>query len=189
MTLGLGVVATIPSIEPRCIVAGDTVKWRRSLSAYPAGTWVLRYDFRDISGEEESFSVDASADGFDHLVEISADDSKKYAAGDWRWFASVSANGERYQVGSGDVVIKPSPDEAKESLLTQYERILKNLLDAYEKLAGKTLDSVSVNGRSYTSRKLYELDDAIKIWRRRVNAEKNKNNPRSRQVLARFVRA
>ena len=41
---------TIPSVEPLAFRAGNTIKWKRSESDYPAGTWTLTYYIRQKNG-------------------------------------------------------------------------------------------------------------------------------------------
>src|SRR3990170_3975155 len=48
-------MADIPTIEPSEIVAGDTLKFKKSLSDYPATTWTLTY-YLLKSGTQITFS-------------------------------------------------------------------------------------------------------------------------------------
>jgi len=52
--------ATIPSDEPARLRAGDTWKWTRTLGDYPAGTWTLKYRFKNAAGGDVPcrFAVD-----------------------------------------------------------------------------------------------------------------------------------
>ena len=71
--------AEIPSKEPEQFRAGDTIKWKRSLSDYKAGeSWVLKYAFRGTPGV---IDITSSASGDDHLVNEVAATTAAYSPG------------------------------------------------------------------------------------------------------------
>jgi hypothetical protein len=95
----------IPTIEPTRFRAGDTVSWTKSLSGYPAtDSWVLHYR---LWNQSNKYDIDATADGSDHLVEVSAATSAAYKAGDYQWTSWVTLGSERYTVSAGRVTILP----------------------------------------------------------------------------------
>jgi hypothetical protein len=95
----------IPTSEPQTLRAGDTWKWRREdLTSYPAGTWTLKYRFKNASG---GFEVTATADGLNHAVSVSAATTAAYAAGQYDYVAWVAYSGEEYTIGSGRVTVEP----------------------------------------------------------------------------------
>lgn len=95
--------ASVPTTEPTKIVAGDTLKWTKSLGDYPASTWTLSYDLVNSAGQIE---ITASADGDVHSVTVAASVTADYGAGTYAWQAYVTSGAERYSVGSGTVEIK-----------------------------------------------------------------------------------
>jgi hypothetical protein len=98
----------IPTTEPAELRAGDTVKWRKALTDYPASDgWVLSYRFINASNK---YDVTAAADGDTHLLTIPAATSSAYVAGDYQFVSAVTKAGERFTVGDG--VIKILPDLA-----------------------------------------------------------------------------
>jgi hypothetical protein len=97
--------AEIPDIEPDSFIAGDTVKWTKSLTDYPATTWTLTYEFRGTARH----TVIATGTGSDFEAIITATVSATFTPGDYVWFAQVSSGSEKYTIGSGTVTVKDNP--------------------------------------------------------------------------------
>ena len=95
--------APIPTTEPASINAGDTVKWLKTLTDYPASAgWLLAYVLINAAGK---VTFSASVQGDDHLVNVGAATSTAWQAGAYDYRAQVSKNGEVYTVGCGRIVI------------------------------------------------------------------------------------
>lgn len=94
--------ADIPTTEPLELRAGDTWKWTRSLADYPAGTWTLKYRFKNAAG---GFEITAAQSGTDHAVTVAASASAAYAAGTYDWVSWVESGSEKYSVASGVLVV------------------------------------------------------------------------------------
>ena len=92
--------------EPRSIIAGDTVKWTRTLADYPASAgWALTYD---LVNAQHRYTIAATASGNAHAVVIAATTTESYAAGSYDWRARVTNAEEVYTVGTGRVTVAPS---------------------------------------------------------------------------------
>lgn len=100
---------SIPTIEPTAARAGDTWRWTRALYDYPAPGWVLTYTLYATTGV---LSIEASADGTLHLVDIPPETTADYVAGRYDWVAHVADGTDRFQVGSGSIQILPDVAEA-----------------------------------------------------------------------------
>lgn len=121
-------MSTIPTVEPSEFRAGDTVKWQRTLSDYPASAgWSLSYRLINAAGK---IDIDASASVDDHLVSVASTASAAYAVGAYDWVAYVEKAGERYTVGSGRITIRP--DLAAQSAGYDARSTARKLLDAVE---------------------------------------------------------
>lgn len=96
--------ATIPSDEPARLRAGDTWKWTRSLADYPAGTWTLKYRFKNAAG---GFEITATASGTDHAVTVAAATTGTYTSGSYQWIAWVESGSEKYTVDEGTLQVDP----------------------------------------------------------------------------------
>lgn len=94
----------IPTNEPLSLRAGDTWKWTRTLDDYPAGTWTLKYRFKNAA---DYFEIVAAASGTDHAVTVAAATSATYAAGRYTWMAWVEAGTEKFTVDTGTLEVNP----------------------------------------------------------------------------------
>lgn len=94
----------IPTNEPQSARAGDTWKWTRTLDDYPAGTWTLKYRFKNAAGY---FEIVATPSGTDHAVTVAAATTAGYVAGSYTWMAWVEAGSEKYTVDTGTLTVDP----------------------------------------------------------------------------------
>jgi len=94
--------ADIPEIEPLTVRAGDTVKWTKDLSDYPASTWTLKYIFRGPS----DFNITATGSGSTHSVTVARAVTELWPKGLYNWIAVVTSSTERFQVGSGSMTVE-----------------------------------------------------------------------------------
>jgi len=149
--------ASIPTKEPTEITAGDTWTWSRSLSDYLASdSWTLSYALVNV---DNLITITATADGDDHLVEVAAATTAGYAPGSYNWQAYVIKSGERYQVDSG--VLEVKPNFAEQTAGYDGRSHVKKVLDALDALIeGKaTSDQLaySIAGRSISKMSPEEL--------------------------------
>lgn len=95
----------IPTNEPQSLRAGDTWKWTRTFADYPAGTWTLKYRFKNAAAY---FEIVAAASGTDHSVSVAAVTTATYAAGSYTWMAWVEGgSSEKYTVDTGTLEVDP----------------------------------------------------------------------------------
>lgn len=100
--------AAIPTEVPTTLTAGDTARWKISLGDYPAGSgWVLSYALVK-RGSGALILIQSAASGDDHLVNVAASVTADYPAGDYQAQAYVTKDGDRFQVWSGLICIKPN---------------------------------------------------------------------------------
>lgn len=142
----------IPTIEPEFIQAGDTIKWTKSLSDYPANdSWVLSYR---LSNRYDNYDISTSADGADHAVVISAATSAAYQPGDYSLLGWVTKSGERYSIDTKSVTVKPNLAVLEGyDTRTSAQKALDALNAGLEKYAGNAWkQSYSVEGRTMAFR-------------------------------------
>lgn len=96
-------MADIPSQVPAVLRAGDTWRWTRSLADYPAGTWTLKYRFRNAAA---GFEVVATASGTDHSITVAAATTAAYAAGQYNWMGWVENGTVKYTVDEGVIEVQ-----------------------------------------------------------------------------------
>lgn len=189
--------AQIPLKEPSEFVAGDTVQWnRKDLSGdYPAnGGWTLRYYFY---GPKGAIPVDATADGADFSVTISAETSAAFVPGDYKikGFVAHAGNAIRRIIYDNALKITEDPANVSDAGLDNRSHA-KVCLDAIEAvLEGRATRS----DRSYTiagrQTEHYTFEDLIKMrdYYAAIVARENQAAAFARgegggQVLVRFSR-
>ena len=154
--------------EPRIIRSGDFLTWRRQLASYPASDgWTLRYVL--ISKLESSKQeITATADGDDHLVEVTSAVTAGYRPGEYRLFGFVEKDGKRHTLLESRTTVEPNPEALEIKDLQSFaEKTLVLVEEALTKLADKGLSSASINGQSYTRQDI----DKLRNWRSSLRSE------------------
>ncbi len=176
--------AAIPTLEPVSITAGNTAKWTRSFSDYPASDgWVLSYAFlRESDGQP--VSITATASGGDHLVNVDAGTTVQWMAGDYNGQGYVSKAGERYLVWTGRLTVAPDFVSAGAiDTRSQARRILAALDNTFEKLARKQVVDAVIEGVQFKFRSYDEFLRARNYWAGVVLKETGKR----KNIYARFT--
>lgn len=157
---------TIPTIEPRSLVIGDTWKWKRSLAAFPADEFTLSYAFTDAGTNQ--FTVTASADGTDHLVSVAKTTTVNYTKGDYQWQAYVTeiATGERFSIAAGFTTLDPNYATAAVDDRSHARTTLDAINALIEGKATADQASMSIAGRSLSR---YSVDEILK-WKSHYEA-------------------
>jgi hypothetical protein len=175
---------------PKNLVAGDTWRWLRSFSDYPAPTWTVTYYFENST---KAFSVDATASGADHSVTIAAATSAQYPPGRYRWAARAASGGvaETIEGEFGWLEVAPNPAA---SGTRDHRSWARRTLDALEAtLEGKATSdqlAMSINGRSISRIPLPELLEWRNKLRGEVRTEEGGNDAGlGRNIKVRFGRA
>jgi hypothetical protein len=166
-------MSTTPTDIPSRLRAGDTWQWNKTLTDYPAGDgWALSYVLLNSAGK---ITINSSADGDDHAVSVSAAASAGYTAGEYRFFAYIAKDDERFPVDEGEITVEPDPATTA-SLDTRSEaQIQLERIDTLLAGAG-TAQSYSIGTPDGTSRTLNRYDiTALKelrsYWKGRRNIE------------------
>lgn len=96
----------VPTAVPATLRAGDTVTWRRSLSYFPASDgWTLSYVLVK-SGSQ--ITINASADGADHVVEVPLATTAAWSPGTYTWQERATKAGKTYTNAVGVLQILAS---------------------------------------------------------------------------------
>lgn len=155
----------ILSQVPPQLVAGDTWRWERSFSDYPAPTWTVTYYFENAAGQ---ITAVASASGSQHLVSVPAATTQGYAAGRYRWVARAS-DGTTVETIEGengwiDILVNPAAAGNKD-----HRSWARRTLDAVEAtIEGRASNdqlAMSIGSRSISRIPLNEL------WQLKKNLE------------------
>lgn len=185
--------ATIPTCEPRRLRAGDTWRWQKSLSDYPADTWTLYYVLLPEDGTANAkITITATSNGSAHDVNVAKATTANYTATNYAMIGYVDDGTNRETLDYLDsfrVEVLPDPATiTSNDARTTAEKILAKLETAFESLSTGTIQSASENGKSYTTRNLTELTRDIGYWRHRVRVEKQKRRRRLGKPDTDFIR-
>lgn len=138
---------TIPNIEPKSFIAGETVQWQKELANYPTKDgWSLVYCFRNFEGR---FEVKAESTEDKYVIRLTAEETGNYKSGIYWWQSRVVKENIQYVIENGELVIKPNL-----ALLDSYDgrSHVKKVLDALESTilgkASRDQLSYSISGRS-----------------------------------------
>lgn len=122
--------ATVPTVQPTKLVAGDTATWRIYLGDFPANDgWTLSYNLIRRTGGVRIL-VTATADGASHLVEEAATTTAGWLPGDYDVQAYASSATERHLVWLGQISILQNYAVAENGMDTR--TIARKIFDALE---------------------------------------------------------
>jgi hypothetical protein len=170
------------------IQAGDTLTATVSRTAYPASEWVLTVY---LSNATSAYSFEASTDGDNHLIEVSATSTGSWAPGLYQYAVTVfNDDGDTYTIERGSTTILSSLGSVSET-----RSLVKQTLDALEatllgratqdqlrySIAGRSIDKIPVPD-------LLKLRDQFKAeYNQELQAEKiAKGLSTNNRILVRF---
>lgn len=139
---------TIATTEPSEFVAGDTVKWTKSVSDYkPEDSWVLTYYFVK-TGTRQTITATDNGDS-KHLITLTAAASADWPVGEYKWQAVVTKTTERYIVDSGSLTVEMdfAQQTSGHDSRTYWETVLENVKAVLEERATKDQSSYTIHGR------------------------------------------
>ena len=146
----------IPTLEPNELVAGDTLRFTRSLADYPAGQgWSLDYNLRGPA----VINWTSAADGDSHKIEVTAATTAAYTAGLYEIAGFAKKGTERFRIYHGTLEIRPNlaavagTYEAR----SHAQRVLDAIEAVIEKRASKDQESYAIAGRQLSRTPLADL--------------------------------
>ena len=159
--------ASVPTVEPTVITAGDTLTFTKSLPDYlPADSWALTYSLV-MGGNLISITSSDNGDGT-HLVLVTAANTAPYKPGQYQWQSYVTKTTQRFQVGFGNIEIKP--DFAAQAAGLDARSFAESELERVEGEIRKLRahDSLSIRDRTKSDRAFADLLEARDYWKREV---------------------
>lgn len=151
---------------PSRLVAGDTLRFEAALSDYPADSgWTMTVI---IITENARYTLNSTASGSNHLVDVAATATVKWRPATYRYTAFVERAGERYTVDQG--IIEVAPDFVTTSstdLRNHVEKVLAAIEATLEKKASRDQMEISFQGRQLKHLQPSEL----LAWRDKYRAE------------------
>lgn len=171
-------MSTIPTDEPTQITQGETIKWSKSFSGYPASAgWALKYYFRgpgaglnlDIPGG----AIAISGDGW--IVTIDSDATKTLGAGMNYWQAWLENAGDNLLASEGRTKVEAGLDAIDPGEPYDGRSEVKKTLDAIRAaIAGRATQAQlrrSIAGTMIEFLSITELLAAETRWSQLYNAE------------------
>ena len=169
---------------PAELRAGDTAKWQRSFSDYPASAgWALSYT---LAGSAGVFSANAAADGDGFLVTIAATTTTAWPAGSYQITEYVTLGLERYTLNTRPLRILANLVGSAAADTRSHARKMLEAIEAYLENKAPTAASVEIAGRKIVNYSLTELLALRSQYRFEVNQESRLGNKFGSKLLVRF---
>lgn len=172
----------IPETEPTKEVAGTTWIWKKILSEYPASEWTLKYYFLLETGTT-TFSITASADGDDHLVDVDEATTAAYTPGDYQWQAFAEDGTDRCFVDAGCMEIEQDFATDTSDPRSHVQKVYDSLKAVVEGYATSSALKTKINGKEIEKMGYTELMQAYNHFKNLVLQEclraSNTDNPRA----------
>ena len=158
--------------EPSNFTAGDTVKFSKSLPAYPASAgWSLSYVAINSTGKFTATGT-AAGDAFD--VTISSTTTAAINAGDYLFETYVSKASERFRVASGTVKVQPNITAAATYDGRSHARKTLDAIEAViEGRASTDQEEYTIGNRSLKRTAIADLIVLADKYRAMVKSEEN----------------
>ena len=186
--------ATVATIEPYEVYAGDTFRWDKSLKDYsPADSWALSYSFRSNTGT--GFDITASANSANDAWEITvaAATTANYTTGEYSWQAYVTKSTERYVVDYGVTVINRNLNglatSATSDLRTHAKLMISKIQSVLEGRMDADIENYSIGGRSINKIPVSELVDILHTYEEKLDKEERKRRLANKHGSGRLIKA
>ena len=154
--------------EPASLNAGDTARWLKTLSDYPASAgWVLGYE---LVSPANRYAFTATSVGDAHLVSVPAATTAAWVPGAYDWRARASLGADAFTVGSGRITIAPAFGAAVDAR-SHARRTLEAIEATLEGRASSATAEYQIAGRSLKYIPVPELLTLRDRYRQDVRAE------------------
>lgn len=149
---------------PKCIRAGDSLKFVDVASNYPAPAWSITYTIADA---ERAFDFESTADGSKHSFALLPAETAKFVAGEYVFQATISDGTDRFTLGTGRVRVDADLKLNARANLSHVEKTIANLEAVIEGKATNDQLSFTIAGRSLGR---YPVADLL-AWRDKYKGE------------------
>lgn len=95
----------IPTREPTIITAGDSVRWKRPASSFPASVYALSYA---LISNDRRILIAATGDGEDHLIDVAGSVTAEWPPGDYGWQLYAHRPYDRVTIDRGRLTVAPN---------------------------------------------------------------------------------
>lgn len=155
-----------PTREPDDLVIGNRWAWRIALPDYPVESYTLGYESVSNAASPDRFSITATDDGTDHIVEVASATTAKYEVGTYTWTAFITrdSDSERIEFRSGTVKVRPNSAVDSSDPRTFAAKMVAKLQATIEAISTNAVSSYSIGERSVTKRDLGDLRRELQYW-------------------------
>lgn len=159
---------TVPTAEPTTATAGETWRWTRDLSEFPATEgWTLSYHLTGPSATP-SVAVTTVGSGFDVRVAPAA--TAQLEAGTYTLIGRVTDGSDVFEVYRGPLQVLADPASSVPTV-SHTERMIAALEAAELTLATQPRARVEINDRTVEFRSLQEVRESLAFYRRQLQVE------------------
>lgn len=172
--------ANAPEGEPREIVVGDFLQWKRTDIAadYPPSEYSAEYVARITGGGSNEIKLAGTEpSGADYyLFTVDSATSADFAAGFYHWQLEITqtSSGNRIVVDIGDFTAIPDMDDNQADPRIHAEIMVDKIESILEGKADSDVSNYSIAGRSITKMTFDELLAARDRYRAEVTKHNNK---------------
>ena len=171
-------LTTIQNYIPYEFYAGDTVIWQiENLNTdYSNSTHTLTYKFRLENNGSTTFSVDATADGNNYKITLSASTTASITEGKYNFISYVTRTSDnaRVTVDRGMIEVKPNLASSTSETRSHAKKMLDLIESLLEGKATKDVSSYSIAGRSLNKMSVSELLEWRNYYKTEYNRELSK---------------
>jgi len=166
--------ANAPEGEPKEVVVGDFIQWKRSdLTDYPTSSgYTAEYVARITGGGSTEIKMPQSASSTDdyYLFTVSSDTSASFLPGLYHWQLEITqtSSGNRIVVDTGDFTAIPDMDSNQADPRIHAEIMVDKIETLLQGKADSDVANYSIAGRSLTKLSFQELLDARDHYKREI---------------------
>lgn len=169
--------ANAPEGEPKEVVVGDFIQWKRSdlVSDYPTSSYTAKYVLRTAGGASD-IEIVMTGQTTHYLATVLNAASSGYTKGSYYWQLEMERNSdnERVVLERGSIEIVPDLDLANADPRSHAEIMLAKIESLLQGKADSDVASYSIQGRSLTKMSFQELREARDHYRAEARIEKLK---------------
>lgn len=177
--------------EPKEIVVGDFVQWKRSdlVDAYPTNLYTLDYIAR-IAGGGNEINIVATGEGTHYLIQALSATTATYDPGYYHWQVEIVRNSDsqRVVVDRGHFDVIPDLDVNSSDPRSHEEIMLDKIKSLLQGKADADVSSYSIAGRSLTKLSFTELTEAESYFEAKVTQQKSKLDAENHRPTASTIK-
>jgi len=158
-----------PEGEPKKIVVGDFLQWKRSdlVDDYPLATHSAEYVARIHGGGDTEIKLSATETDGTYLFTVDSDTSADFAVGRYYWQLEITqtSSGNRVTVDRGEFEAIPDLDNNQADPRSHAEIMVTKIESLLEGKADSDVTYYMINGRALTKMSYKELIEARDYYR------------------------